>query len=179
MSKPPNYQRLPRTVDPRKFAQNGVKLVGDIEQNQLERLSAAVVQIVSPVQVSLAFDIGEEGYREVTGRISAEVQAECQRCLQPTPLSLVCDVSVGVVWDEDQAKQLPSRLDPWIVGEGAADLFCMVEEELLLALPMVAFHAEQCVNEALFSSADSSEDLDVDQSNPFSVLEQLKSTPKK
>ena len=71
---------------------------------------------------------------------------------------------------------MPEYLDPWIVGEGAADFYDMIEEEMLLNLPAVAYHQEPCIDSKLFVSG---ELVAVKQEkNPFQVLEQLKSSPK-
>jgi uncharacterized protein len=86
------------------------------------------------------------------------------------------NISLAVVWDEEEAEKLPESLDPWIVGEGLADFYEMIEEEMLLSLPAVAYHEEQCVDRQLFSSGQPVEVKKV--KNPFQVLEQLKSSPK-
>ena len=55
----------------------------------------------------------------------------------------------------------------------------LIEEELLLALPMVAYHEHACVDASLYSSGESVEDEQEQQApNPFKVLEQLKGSPK-
>jgi uncharacterized protein len=62
------------------------------------------------------------------------------------------------------------------VEEGQVDLYAMVEDELLLSLPAVAYHQEACVGPALFSSG---EPVNEKQGkNPFQILEQLKGAPK-
>jgi len=52
----------------------------------------------------------------------------------------------------------------------------MIEEELLLSLPAVAYHSEPCLDSKLYSSG---KPVEVKETkNPFKVLEQLKSSPK-
>ncbi len=80
------------------------------------------------------------------------------------------------MWDEEHALALPEYLDPWIVGEGAADFYEMIEDEMLLSLPAVAYHREPCINSKLFESGKPVEVKK--EKNPFQVLEQLKSSPK-
>lgn len=176
MSKAPSENVLPRQVDPRKFAQQRIELQGFIAISALPRLAEALASSEGEVAVDLAFGINDEGARVLTGTAKAEVYVICQRCLEAMPLALEGELSLAVVWDEEQAKSLPKHLDPWITGEGSADLYEIVEEELLLNLPMVAYHEEACVDVASFSSGEAEEPEAAP--NPFSVLEQLKGSPK-
>jgi len=176
MLKPPSDKQFPRQGDPRKFAQQGVSLNGHLAVKDLPRLTGALANAEGEVQAELEFAINEEGKRAVTGRAFGEVNLICQRCLEPVQVSLETDISLAVVWDEEAAKNLPAYLEPWIVGEGAADFYEMIEEELLLSLPAVAYHQEPCVDPGLYSSG---KPVEVKETkNPFKVLEQLKSSPK-
>jgi uncharacterized protein len=112
----------------------------------------------------------------VTGHALAELTLVCQRCLENVKVPVKSDISLGIVWDEEGAEALPEYLDPWITGEGIADLYDMIEVEMLLSLPKVAYHEELCVDRQLFTSG---KPVEVKKpKNPFQVLEQLKSSPK-
>ena len=78
---------------------------------------------------------------------------------------------------EERAKQLPKSMDPVILGEGQADLYTIIEDELLLNLPMVSYHKEDCIEQTSFGE-DNTEESAESSSNPFQVLEQLKGSPK-
>lgn len=176
MFKPPFQKLLPRQGDPRKFAQQGVSLEGFIPLTELSRLAEVSADAASNVQVELFFALNEEHKKVVTGHARAELHLVCQRCLEPVSVPVESTISLAVVWDEDAANALPEYLDPWIVGEGAADFFEMIEEELLLSLPAVAYHQEPCIDSRLLSSGTPVEVKK--ERNPFQVLEQLKSSPK-
>ncbi len=63
------------------------------------------------------------------------------------------------------------------VGEDPLDLLALVEDELLLALPIVPLHdPEICQPPVGPDEPEPSED-EVTRSNPFSVLAQLKRDP--
>jgi uncharacterized protein len=172
----PSHKQLPRLGDPRKFAQQGVTLEGRIPVVDLPRLVSVLERTESEIDVKLIFGINAEGKRAVTGHAVGNLALKCQRCLEPVYQQIESDISLAVVWDEDAAKALPGYLNPWIAGEGAADFYEMIEEELLLSLPVVAYHEEPCVDRSLFSSG---KPVEVKESkNPFKVLEQLKSSPK-
>lgn len=172
----PLQKPLPRQGDPRKFAQQGISLEGFIPLTSLPRLAESLVHTNDQVAVKLDFGISEEGKKSVTGTANAGLPLVCQRCLAPVVVAVECQIALAVVWTEDSAKALPPHLDPWIVEEGPADLYDMVEEELLLNLPAVAYHEEQCVDPKLYTSGEPV--VVKKEKNPFQVLEQLKSSPK-
>ena len=176
MFKTPSNKVLPRQGDPRKFAQHGVSLEGVIPVSELPRILDATEDSGSEVQVKLEFTISEERKKVVIGSANADLALVCQRCLEPVTVPVESNISLAIVWDEEAAKALPERFDPWITGEGMADLYEMIEEELLLSLPAVAYHEEPCLDSKLYSSGKPVEVKK--EKNPFQVLEQLKSSPK-
>lgn len=180
MSQSPFNQPLPRQGDPRKYAQQGVEISGYVELRQLPRVLAEVTDENARFAVVLSFNIDDEYKRVVHGSIEGEVGLTCQRCLETVQVPLACVVNLGIVWDEDQAKALPRERDPWIAAEGPAELYDIVEEELLLSLPAVAYHDHACVaSEHFVSEAPEINVQEQPKQNPFQVLEQLKGTPKK
>lgn len=174
----PSHKPLPRQGDPRKFAQQGISLDGVIPIVALPRLAESLEGTEGQVFVKLDFGISEEGKKVVSGKAHADLVLVCQRCLTPVSKPVECDISLAIVWTEEEAKALPKHLDPWIVEEISADFFEMIEEELLLSLPPVAYHEEQCVDPELFQSGEPVV-VKHEKKNPFQVLEQLKSSPKK
>ncbi len=177
MSSATENTQLPRFVDPRKFAQQGLSLAGDITVSELSRLAEASVSSGDKVQVALEFDVDEERHRVITGSANCHLTVTCQRCLEPVEIGLDAQLNLAIVWDEDRAKQLPKALDPLILAEGQADIYTIVEDELLLNLPMVSYHDENCIEQTSFG--DEAAEIEADSSsNPFQVLEQLKGSPK-
>lgn len=183
MPGPPLNKRLPRRVDPRKFAHQGVELEGQIPGADMPRLTEAVSRIEAPVYAKLHFAIDEGGYRTVSGPLHAKVSLVCQRCMGETQLEIDSQLAVGVVTSDERSKQLPRSLEPWLIDseESEADLYAVVEDELLLDLPMVVYHDYQCIDEELYSAGDAATEAASQKSkrNPFQVLEQLKDGKKK
>lgn len=176
MFKTTSLKPLPKQGDPRKFAQQGISLQGFVPVSALSRLADAVQEAAGDIQVDLAFGISVEKKKVVTGHAAGELVLVCQRCLENVTVPVKSDISLAIVWDEEGAEALPEYLDPWIVGEGSADFYDMIEEEMLLSLPAVAYHQESCVDRQLFTSG---QPVEVKKTkNPFQVLEQLKSSPK-
>lgn len=171
---------VPQYIEPRKFCAQAVLLAGEIPGNGFQRLSAASA-VVNCLNVELEFGFDQERHRTVAGTVSGQLSLECQRCLEPMPYSVDIQVSWAVVWDEEKAKQLPSRLEPWIAGEEAEDLYAMIEDELLLAIPTAPMHPELCIESSLLSSGD--EELIENEkeltNNPFQALAALKGNSSK
>ncbi len=174
----PSEKALPRQGDPRKFAQQGVALKGYVPVSELGRLAEALAIPEGKIYADLAFKISEEGKLVVQGAARAELDLMCQRCLSPVNMPVEADIALAMVRTEEAARNLPKHLDPWILEQdGVADLYEMVEDELLLSLPAVAYHPEPCIDENLLSSGEKVEVKP--KENPFQVLEHLKGSPKK
>ncbi|KID12053.1 metal-binding protein, partial [Rhodobacteraceae bacterium PD-2] len=110
--------------------------------------------------------------------IDTEVKMVCQRCLELVTLPIHSECSYAVVKEGANTQSLPKGYDVLELGEDPLDLHALIEEELLLALPIVpAHHPEECQQPAgLDDEPEPSED-EVTRSNPFSVLAQLKRDP--
>lgn len=175
MPHPSKRKILPRHVDPRKLVVQGATLTGDTPAAELTRLRDAVLSTEGDVETSLVFSRDETGNPQVEGRLSLEVRLECQRCMQPMRFELRTGSRLGIVWNEQRAKQLPKELEPWVVESEEADLFALVEEELLLALPIAAYHEEaECEGKGFYSSPAPDDNSDEESQSPFSVLAKLK-----
>lgn len=138
-------QPLPATLDARKAAARGVTVSGSLELRRMSRLLASLVSDSGSAKAECAFDRDEEGRCVVSVTVTAQVQVQCQRCLEAMPMEVNTAHQVAVVGSDDEARQLPSHLEPWLVEREPANLWTLVEDELLLGLPMVSYHdSEQC-----------------------------------
>lgn len=97
----------------------------------------------------------------------------CQRCLNTVDLDVSSQFELGLVFDDDQARQLPRRLEPVELDQnGLLDLWSAIEDEVLLSLPAFPTHPE---HECQLQQPESEEsDTNIQQPNPFDVLAQLK-----
>jgi len=166
---------LPRRVDALKACAQSASYKGIIMPEELPRLSAAVVSIQREVNAKLHFTRDESGYRVVTGEFDALVSVECQRCLSAFDYDLHAEMDLSIVISEMQLENLPKDCEGWLLGEdGEADLYEAVEEELLLALPIVAYHdSTNCQAEGHYSTGDFDEVV-AEKKNPFEILGSLK-----
>jgi uncharacterized protein len=99
----------------------------------------------------------------------AQVVRSCQRCLQPLPLRLEVDRRLRFVVGEDAAAALDADSDDDVLElQPRLDLRDLVEDELLLALPLVPRH-ELCREPLPRSAGELPED-----EHPFAALAALK-----
>lgn len=175
--------QLPKTVDPLKYADQNKVLEGFVEVDQLPRLVETLAGDQGRVAVSLEFDRDEQNLRVLRGQLKTDVAMTCQRCLQPVDKTIESDFTLGIVLTDDDAKNLPRRYEPLLVDPETLVLRDVIEEELILSLPMFAYH-EQCAGDYVQAQDEGQgEQADETQSaaaedeakpNPFSVLSELK-----
>jgi len=175
MSTDPKISVIPQQVDALKACTQGATYEGLIMPQGLPRLSAAVVSIQREVTVKIDFFRDENGYRVVTGEMDALIAVECQRCLSALDFDLHAEMDLAIVTSDEQLERLPTECEGWLLGEDAvADLYQAVEEELLLALPIVAYHqGGNCLAQDQYSSGDVVESVS-SKKNPFAILGALK-----
>ncbi|ASK34364.1 YceD family protein [Alloalcanivorax mobilis] len=164
--------QLPTYLDPRKYADQERVIEGEARVGDLPRLREYRESLDQPVRIRLAFSRDDDGRRHVRGRVETTLALVCQRCLETVESRIVADVDLVLVWTEEQAKALPADLDPLLVTGERMTLAEVLEEELLLALPLIALH-DQCPNSPLEESGEADEEQ-IKPDNPFAVLARLK-----
>lgn len=131
------------TIDSLRFARTGESLSGEVRVADLERLSSALAEPSGWVRYRL--EGGSEAGRPVLRLdVEAEVVLECQRCLgnyiervsSATVLPLARDEAELARWERDDP-----LLDA-LVAETALDVLSLVEDEVLLGLPVAPRHPE-------------------------------------
>ncbi len=169
-------QHLPTLIAPFKLARQGQTLHGVVSVDGLERLATVLSDGKGLIDVSLQFGKDQQGSNFVRGHLSAKVNMACQRCMKPMSVDVETDVSLGIVASEERAMQLPEGLEALIVEEEPMALARIVEDELILALPIVTLHENRdCepVLEKLQAEAERIEQTE-QKTNPFAALSDLK-----
>jgi uncharacterized protein len=166
---------LPDRVNPYQLADKLSRLEGVIGAKRLKRLEEATAGIDESAQVSLGFDRDESGRRLISGHVTAIVNLQCQRCLQVYGSKLEGDFTLALVYNDEMAKALPTHLDALLLlPDALLDVADVVEEELLLSLPMHAMHPEgECRIETQFGTDEPTGSAGK-APNPFDVLKVLK-----
>lgn len=169
-------QQLPAQIAPFRLARQGQILSGKLELAKMKRLAEALSENEGEVGVELHFGVDEQGTCYARGHLNTRVKMICQRCMQPVTLPIDSEVALGFVSSDDQARNLGPEYEPCMVGNDPLALAELVEDELILALPIVALHEESScapILEQLQHEAEAS-DQTQDKPNPFAVLSELK-----
>lgn len=165
--------QLPHRVDAVKLVESNQEFNATIDVSELIRLNEAVEQCLDSVTCRLVFRRGEDNHRTLEGSCQTRVTMTCQRCLGSVEIPVQSQFELGLVFNDDQAKSLPRRLEPVLMDEkGILDLWSVIEDEVLLALPSFPTHPE---TECQLSQPVPDETIEDDKGpNPFDVLAQLK-----
>jgi uncharacterized protein len=168
---------IPPHVDPRKLADRGTALEGAVPLAGLSRLCDPLADNQGMVSAKFIFERDERNAVVIRSELEVEVKMVCQRCLELVALPIQSACDYAVVKEGANTQSVPKGYDVLEMGEEPLDLLALVEDELLLALPIVPAHdPEDCQQPAGLEEPEPSED-EVTRSNPFSVLAQLKRDP--
>lgn len=167
--------KLPLTIDAVRTAQKRLDYVGVYAPEQVKRITDSVVSVDSDVQASLSFNIDNQRLAVIDGSAEVTVTLMCQRCGQPFTHQVYTAFSFSPVVTDEQAEALPEAYEAVYIDDvGEVDLLAMIEDEVILSLPIVPVHdPEHCeVSEAeqVFGKLPA----EADKPNPFSVLASLK-----
>lgn len=136
---------LPLVIDLVQAARQDTRLHGELAISSMPRLVAQLASGDGQAQVDLRVHLDEGGARVVDGHIDAELQLQCQRCLEPMRFSAHTDTRLAWVKTEDEAAALSGDFyEPLLAPDGRVTVAELVADELLLALPFAARHETLC-----------------------------------
>ena len=99
---------------------------------------------------------------------------QCQRCLGAMEVGVEASTEVGLVATEADVSRVPEEFEPVLAPEGRISVGELVEEELLLTLPIVPLHEEEAACQvAPAAAAVSAEEVPPETQKPFAQLAEL------
>ena len=110
---------------------------------KLARLSEHLVDTAGNVTAKLEFG-NSFGFDCLKGSVSVKVLVECQRCLQPLETELSGQFKFALIHSEDDVELLPEEFEPYLLEGEEQSIIDLIEDELLLCLPMVTVHKKAC-----------------------------------
>ncbi|WP_418320268.1 YceD family protein [Piscinibacter sakaiensis] len=144
----------PSRLDVRSFADRAAALEGDMPIRDLERLVASTHPESPPAADELVHWQASGEMRSAPGgdkqpwlllQASGRVRLTCQRCLQAVEHAMQIDHEYRFVADESTAAALDIESDEDVLVESRSfDLPALIEDELLLSLPLVPRHEGSC-----------------------------------
>lgn len=132
----------PDRIEARKLAADGAFLTRDYPLVRFARLSDSILRQDGVVHVDARF-CEVQGRPAVDLDVTGMLVVRCQRCLGLLDVPVASHV--GLVFDmRDASEELPAgEYEAVPLDAGAVDLAALVEDELLLSVPLVALH-EDC-----------------------------------
>jgi uncharacterized protein len=170
----------PPVLDLRAVAHRGDPLAGQTPVARFARLSEGLPEVSDDLQVS--WRAHAEWRAPVAGEpvlwLHVEAQGRvaqiCQRCLHPFAAEVTVDRWFRFVADEATAAQEDDESEEDVlVLEPRFDLQALMEDELLMALPLVPMH-ETCPTPVKTTAGDLKDAPPNEKPHPFAALAALK-----
>ena len=183
VNQPPSSPRLPARIDLDKWQDLGFTWSGQVSPTDFPRLGDQLDAEHEHPPIKLNVKLAQTG-QLLTLHMAfvGDVWVTCQRCLQPLGMPVTHSVDLPLLMSETEQSLLDESdeflmLDEVVVGEQGQPtsherwmpLAQLVEDELLLAVPLSAKH-EHC--EMAVEQVGEIEEAEPD--NPFSALADLK-----
>lgn len=171
----------PRRLDVKRFAEDAAQLQAQAPLREWGRLLAEVDGRgpESAVRWTAQGELRHPGHVRPQNwlhlQADARLQLVCQRCLQPVEVDVHVDRSFRFAPDEATAAAEDDDAEEDVLAESRAfDLLELIEDELLMAMPVVPRH-DQCPVSLPASAGESEfEAAQAGRPNPFAVLGKLK-----
>jgi uncharacterized protein len=165
-------EKLRRHYQIQKEVSRGGKFQGKIGLGNLDRLTEFLLSDRSDIDVEFSFSQSDYDLPMVEGQLQVRLTIECQRCLEAMELPL--RVNFQLLVSPPGTEVAESGFDAVFSENGSVDIFAVVEDELILGLPLVTMHEDIACNE--FWQAQEEDPEPNTKENPFSVLAKLKTT---
>ncbi len=164
--------KIPVTIDPAHAVAKKLDYQGMILKKDLSRLAGRVEEIAEDIQVSLSFYKDMSGLNIIEGNAKTSVVMICQRCLESMTVPL--ETSFKYTADIRLLKELELEDDIDYVelnSFGEVHLYDIIEDELILSLPIIAKHPEQeCPASSLLADFSDDDQEQEGRYNPFLAL---------
>jgi len=165
---------LPDRIKPFKLARQGLLLKGAFPLADMKRLASEAITSDGDVLVDIGFLKDDQGYSVVEGSAKVQLQLQCQRCLEPQIADLEVDISLAFVNQAEKMDHVPSQYEASLVEDEEISLIELLEEELLLVLPIVPYHEDCDMFQYKTEAELEAEVAKGKPENPFDMLEELK-----
>jgi len=162
-------------LDLRRLAAQGAELSGTVPIAALSRLVESLVGSDGEAEYELRFGLDQARRPTIEGWASAAVELCCQRCLGNYVENLSADLRLVLVQTEAESERLAPEFDPLLDTGGPIRIVDLIEDELILALPIIPMHeSEDCGGSGAEAEPEGRAEAQTERENPFAVLAKLK-----
>jgi uncharacterized protein len=128
---------IPLRVKASQVALRHEAFTGSVPLAKLPRLAASLAEPAGALQVELQATRDGEGQGWLHGEIRGKVPLTCQRGLHPFEWDCDVALSLALVESESEEEKLLKDTEAYVVEDDELPLRDLIEEEVLLALPIV------------------------------------------
>lgn len=161
---------LSQPIDLLHLAKSKKRIEGSMPLDSFERVKDVLMKNTDKLHYSLSFGFDESRTCVVETTIATSLVLECQRCLGPVTIEVHKSSLLGLIRDKDEADALDKAYEPLELGEDTISVMELIEDELLLAIPLSPLHDEnECSGKEVLDQIN--EDA---KPRPFAALAALK-----
>lgn len=158
-------------IDSLEFARHGKRLQGNVAIARLGGLQEYLHSNNGDLHYTLFGKLDEKGRPRLVCEVMGKLALICQRCLGALEFPLAIESTLELIKAGEEFLPLEDEDDSVdsIPADTAMDVLALVEEEVLLSLPIAPVHADsEC------AGGDGSRQNPPGKSNPFAALASLK-----
>jgi uncharacterized protein len=166
---------LPVTVDFVRQVELNRTIEGIYPISKFARLGEVLLSNEGYVTAKLEFT-NSIGIPSLRGKVSAKLLVECQRCLNPVEIEVSGRFKFALVNSEEEFELLPEEFEPYLLEGEEQSVIELIEDELLLSLPMVTIHEEDCSEYMAKQNSEIKAAIEAEKQaeHPFAALKALK-----
>lgn len=131
-------------IDAFAFGRSSEQQAGKLSLDALERLRAECVSEQGEVEWRLSGKMHASGYAGLQLEVNAQVQLRCQRCLEAFSFGIESITTIVLADNEEQADEIDAALEDdaieVVTGSRSFDIQALIEDEVLLAIPLSPKH---------------------------------------
>ena len=163
--------QLPETTNFMRQVELNRTIEGNYPLVKLGRLSESLVSNEGNVAVKIEFG-RSAGFACLKAKVSAKLLVKCQRCLEPMETEVAGEFKFALVKSEEEFELLPEEFEPYLLAGEEQSIIDLVEDELLLSLPMVTVHENSCSD--FMTDQEKAIEAAKEAEHPFAALKALK-----
>ncbi|NII10314.1 DNA-binding protein [Oleiagrimonas sp. C23AA] len=148
--------------------------VGQLPVERLKRLAQVLEGTDGQIDYEIDFGRDELGAAYFALRATTSLTLLCQRTLEPFQMPVKLDTRLGLISDESEESGLPPGYEPLLVEDNRVDPAAVIEDELLLVVPLVPVSPQSEWPEDGHDVGLEDVPPEAPEDNPFAVLRELK-----
>lgn len=163
-------------IDPLRLANQGRAFSGQLALDSLPRLQGMMASHEGGISAEIVFTHDKRDRPVMQGQLRGQLVLTCQRCLQDMQWPVEVDFELVIIEADRFDSETDDESDEVLVVESTPMVLAdIIEDELMLSLPIVPMHdLEHCPSAKYVHAETDEEEGEADKPNPFAVLADLK-----